>query len=364
MNRQPLHLAALAAASVPGLCPATVEPSPDDPAEFSTAIVVDTAGERWQIRSPHTPEAGIRLETELQVLAAFDPRLRAGLPFRVPSVAGAVRLNGLRTFVYQDLPGCPVPLESLVALGEAAVQDLGRILAAVHALPVDVVEQADLPVYTPRQIRDRHLHEMDQAATTGRVPPVLLRRWEEALEEDALWAFVPVPVHGDLHEDNLLVERGRVVGVSGWTDLHVGDPAADFAWLAAAEDPSFADRVHRAYLDRRSADGTDDDGDPHLMRRASLLAEFALARWLLRGVDRQDQDMIADAVVMLSELADAVREAEEEERAAVVAEAEAEAEAERTLTVVPEGEASPGEAGSGQAPAEGTGRAARGSTAL
>ena len=25
--------------------------------------------------------------------------------------------------------------------------------------------------------------------------------------------------------------------MAGWTDLHVGDPATDFAWLAAAEDP-------------------------------------------------------------------------------------------------------------------------------
>ncbi|MBD4563249.1 hypothetical protein GUG69_01470, partial [Xanthomonas citri pv. citri] len=26
-----------------------------------------------------------------------------------------------------------------------------------------------------------------------------------------------------------LLERGRVVGVTGWTDLHVGDPADDVA---------------------------------------------------------------------------------------------------------------------------------------
>ena len=31
------------------------------------------------------------------------------------------------------------------------------------------------------------------------------------MEEEALWRFTPVPVHGDLHEDNLLLERDRVV---------------------------------------------------------------------------------------------------------------------------------------------------------
>lgn len=309
MHRQSLHLAALAAAAVPGLTPTAVTASPDDPADFSAAVVVDGQGQRWRVRSPRTPEAGIRLETELQVLAGFTPRVRAALPFRTPSVAGAVRLGGLRTFVYQDMPGHPLPLEELVALGEPAVQDLGRVLAAVHTLPSSVVDLADLPVYTAEEVRNRRLHELDQAAVTGRIPPVLLRRWEEAMEEEDLWTFSPVPVHGDLHEDNLLVERGRVVGVTGWTDLHVGDPAVDLAWLAAAEDPDFAERVLDAYHARRATARAGDDADTHLMRRAALLAEFALAQWLVRGVDRHDEQMTAEAEAMLAELAGAVQAA-------------------------------------------------------
>ncbi len=311
MDRQPLRLAALAAAAVPGLAPVSVEASPDDPADFSTAVVVDGEGQRWRVRSPRTPEAGIRLETELQVLAGLTPAVRAALPFRTPSVAGAVRLEGLRTFVYQDMPGRPVSLDELARLGESAVQDVGRVLAAIHTLPDDVVDQADLPSYSAEEIRQRHLHALDQAATSGRVPPLLLRRWEEAMEEEALWRFSPVPVHGDLHEDNLLLERGRVVGVTGWTDLHRGDPAADVAWLAAAEDPDLADRVLDAYESRRAAAGAADDGDTHLMRRAALLAEFALAQWLARGLDRHDAAMVAEAEAMLAELAADVRAAEE-----------------------------------------------------
>ncbi|MBN6865403.1 phosphotransferase, partial [Micrococcus luteus] len=311
MDRQPLRLAALAAAAVPGLAPVSVEASPDDPADFSTAVVVDGEGQRWRVRSPRTPEAGIRLETELQVLAGLTPAVRAGLPFRTPSVAGAVRLEGLRTFVYQDMPGRPVTLEELARLGEPAVQDVGRVLAAIHTLPSDVVDHADLPSYTAEQIRQRHLHALDQAATSGRVPPLLLRRWEEAMEEEPLWRFTPVPVHGDLHEDNLLLERGRVVGVTGWTDLHVGDPADDVAWLAAATDPDLADRVLDAYAARRADAGAADDGDAHLMRRAALLAEFALAQWLTRGLDRHDEGMVAEAEAMLAELEGDVRAAQE-----------------------------------------------------
>ncbi|CVM60082.1 Phosphotransferase enzyme family [Streptococcus pneumoniae] len=205
------------------------------------------------------------------------------------------------------------------------MQDVGRVLAAIHTLPSDVVDHADLPSYTAEQIRQRHLHALDQAATSGRVPPLLLRRWEEAMEEEALWRFTPVPVHGDLHEDNLLLERGRVVGVTGWTDLHVGDPAGDVAWLAAATDPDLADRVLDAYAARRADAGAADDGDAHLMRRAALLAEFALAQWLTRGLDRHDAGMVAEAEAMLAELEGDVRAAQE--AAARQAEADAAADA-------------------------------------
>ena len=223
------------------------------------------------------------------------------------------------------MPGRPVTLEELARLGEPAVQDVGRVLAAIHTLPSDVVDHADLPSYTAEQIRQRHLHALDQAATSGRVPPLLLRRWEEAMEEEALWRFTPVPVHGDLHEDNLLLERGRVVGVTGWTDLRVGDPAGDVAWLAAATDPDLADRVLDAYAARRADAGAADDGDAHLMRRAALLAEFALAQWLTRGLDRHDEGMVAEAEAMLAELEGDVRAAQE--AAARQAEADAAADA-------------------------------------
>ncbi|MDO5634969.1 MAG: phosphotransferase [Micrococcus sp.] len=351
MTSHPLHLAALAAAAVPGLTPVEVVTSPDDAADFDSAVVTDEARQQWRVRRPRTPEAAMRLETELQVLAGFTPAVRAALPFRMPSVAGAVRQSGLRTFIYQDMPGAVRTLEDLVAGGESLVSDVARVMAAIHTLPDQVVTLADLPTYTAEQVRTRRLNELDQAATTGRIPALLLRRWETALEEKELWRFTPVPVHGDLHEENLLVDHSHVVGVTGWTDLHVGDPAVDFAWLAAVEDPDFAERVLDAYRYRRVEAGQADDGDEHLMRRAALAAEFALAQWLVRGVDRHDEFMVEEAEQMLAELESGVRAAEEPDARATsshgtddapeaAAETEAEAEA-----AVEESEVGPATAG-------------------
>ena len=154
---------------------------------------------------------------------------------------------------------------------------------------------------------------------------VLLRRWEHALEDVTLWRFNCSVVHGDLHEDNLLVSHGRISAVTGWTDLRIGDPADDFAWLIAANDPAFTEAVHAAYKEARP-----EAPDPHLMRRAALSAEFALAQWLVRGVAAENSTMIAEAEEMLATLEadileqEAAEKIEAEEAAAAAAEAAAE----------------------------------------
>src|SRR4051794_14308053 len=176
-------------------------------------------------------------------------------------------------------------------------------MAGIHDLPQSMVDRADLPSYTADEFRQRKLNELDQAATTGRIPAALLRRWEHALEDVTLWKFNPCVVHGDLHEDNLLIADGHVTSVAGWTDLRIGDPADDFAWLIAVHEQAFADVVLEAYHEYRK-----EPVDPHLMRRAALAAEFALAQWLVRGLAAGDEAMVSEAQDMLAELESDIRE--------------------------------------------------------
>jgi aminoglycoside phosphotransferase (APT) family kinase protein len=185
------------------------------------------------------------------------------------------------------------------------VKDIGAALAAIHALPHSLVDGADLPAYTANQFRQRRLNELDQAATTGQIPPVLLRRWENALEDVSLWRFNPTVVHGDLHEDNLLVDDGRISAVIGWTDLRVGDPADDLAWLVASNEPQFVDAVVAAYHEARQ-----EPVDPHLLRRASLAAEFALAQYLVKALALGDAEAARDGQDMLRQLAADIEEQE------------------------------------------------------
>lgn len=320
------HLAAAAAAAVPGLRPAGVAPSPDDDADFRSAVVVDASQRRWRVRSALSDEASMRLASEHSVLSSFSPALRAKLPFHMPTVVGSVEDRGRRLFVYSHLPGRPVPIDELMDLAEApptrpqppsaepvppAAAQLGQLIAAIHSLPRAMVMDADLPAYSSEQCRRRRLSELDQAASTGRIPTALLRRWEEALEDRTLWRFSTHVIHGDLHEDNLIVEGNRVTAVTGWSDVHVGDPADDFAWLIGASDPSFAAAVIAEYARLTPA-----EPDPHLLRRAHLEAEFALARWLVRGIARDLPELIADAESMLRILEKDVEAYEQELSAA------------------------------------------------
>ena len=297
VKRTAMELAAIATAAVPGLTPVGFAALSDDAEDFDSALVVDALKHRWRVRSPRHDEASMRLEAELSALRAFSAKVRASLPFSLPAVAGTVRQGPLRTFVYKDMPGHVPSLDELVDVGSNLAKSLGNCMAAIHQIPDEAVEVAGLPTYTADEIRQRKLNELDTAAATGKVPSRLLRRWEHAMEDVALWRFNAAEVHGDFDEEQLQISHSSITAVKGWTDLHVGDPADDFAWLSAIEDQSFSERVFSAYVEARGK-----AADPHIMRRAALAAEFALAQWLVKSLDSKDYERIAEAEEMLREL--------------------------------------------------------------
>src|SRR5699024_6491392 len=84
----------------------------------------------------------------------------------------------------------------------------------------------------------------------------------------------------------------------GWTVLPLGDPADDLAWLLASPQQRFSDAVVAAYRSQRSR-----EPDEHILRRAALAAEFALAQWLVRGRAGENQQMTDEALGLLKQLA-------------------------------------------------------------
>lgn len=313
VTRSANFLAALASAALPGLDPVRVQAvrgRAGDP--FEIAHVEDDQARRWVVQAPRTPVAGAMLEdiTDLSTL------LGRRLDIAVPMVKGQVVVPEGRAVVYARLPGRPLDFAAIPAgLGLAA--DLGRALAHVHNLEIELFEEAGRPTYDAGATRARLLSDLDRAAATGHVPTALLSRWEHALEDVSLWRFLPTPVHGSLVGANVLAsfndeddaDSGRVRAITGWEESHVGDPADDFADLAARATPDALESVLQAYTPSRI-----DRPDHHLLERAKLGAELRLTRRLLRALAAEERGLVDDAAADLRALEQRVY-AEEAHRA-------------------------------------------------
>jgi macrolide phosphotransferase len=293
-RRDPATLAALLVAAMPDTRPVAVAPAHASRDDVDVAVVHDADSNVWVVLAPRTPAAGARVEAETEAV-----RLLAGvLPFDVPRPRADVNLpEGGRAIVFPAPRGRPVDLVRLAA-SPGVCRSVGRSLAALHDVTTAVVERAGVPVYDAGEVRRRRLSELDRGAATGQVPPVLLQRWEAVLDDTSLWDFSPTVVHGDLVAERLIVTGEEVTAVLDWTDVHVGDPAEDLAWLAVGAEPETVDEVMAAY--RSSRHGSVDED---LVRRAVLHGEMALVRWLLHGVTTGEAGVRDDARQMLEQLA-------------------------------------------------------------
>lgn len=333
-RREPAALAALLVGAMPQVLPVAFAPAVGGREDVDVALVHDSESNIWIVMAPRTAAAGARVDAETEAV-----RLLAGvLPFDVPRPRADVALpEGGRAIVFPAPRGRPVDLVRLAA-APGVCRSVGRSLAALHDVTTAVVERAGVPVHDAGEVRGLRLTQLDQAAATGQVPPVLLERWESLLDDTSVWDFSPTVVHGDLVAERLVVTGDEVTAVLDWNDLQVADPAQDLAWLAVGAEPETVEEVLRAY--RSSRHGA---VDPDLLRRAVLHGEMALVRWLLHGVRTEDAAVQQDARGMLEQLAGwveaenearrseeerAARQAAREDEAAAAAEAEAETQAE------------------------------------
>lgn len=299
MAKSPLILAALAKDAVRHLDFVQVKSlNAGADGAFDTALLTATTGEHYVVRIANTQSAGAEQEVELQALRALGSEGRAALPFKITTLLGETKDDkGARALIFDFVYGSPTDVGSIDGGSELA-RNIGLAIAAIHKLPLSVVENAHLPEFQPEDILRARTAELDRFASTGKVPSVLLSRWEAVLEDSTLFRFQPTVVHGSLNGDTVLENDGReVAGVLAWSSLRISDPAEDLSWILGSENDPFADAVLAAY-------GANRPGvDASIRQRAVMYSEFERARWLMHGVNKGDQSIIDDAVEMLATLA-------------------------------------------------------------
>ena len=299
MAKSPLILAALAKDAVRHLDFVQVKSlNAGADGAFDTALLTATTGEHYVVRIANTQSAGAEQEVELQALRALGSEGRAALPFKITSLIGETKDDkGARALIFDFVYGSPTDVGSIDGGSELA-RNIGLAIAAIHKLPLSVVENAHLPEFQPEDILRARTAELDRFAATGKVPSVLLSRWEAVLEDSTLFRFQPTVVHGSLNGDTVLEDDGReVAGVLAWSSLRISDPAEDLSWIMGSENDPFADAVLAAYSANRPG------VDASIRQRAVMYSEFERARWLMHGVNKGDQSIIDDAVEMLGTLA-------------------------------------------------------------
>ncbi|MCF2707366.1 phosphotransferase [Arcanobacterium haemolyticum] len=296
MKSSPYFLAALAVGAIEGLEAVGVRPPYSETDDFVTGCVLDARGRRWVVKCPRNLSAATMLEAEAALAPSLLHELRAGnLPFDIVRPAGFADVKtGGRAVVYPEPFGQPWAFERL---DDDGTRELARAIASIHMLSPDVVSRAGLPVYSAEDCRIRQLTELQNANHASPISPVLVRRWENALEDSALWNFEPVMVHGDVASENFLWSNDSISTVCGFGEAHVGDPATDLAPLVALGD-DFFDIARESYENTRGV-----TLDSAAYSRSQLLSELAIVRWLLFGLRTENRDVVADAREMLDDLA-------------------------------------------------------------
>ncbi|WP_133411876.1 phosphotransferase [Agromyces badenianii] len=302
MARPPLTLAALATAAVPGLeVRAARSHTRKSHGAFDAVLLQSTDDRLLVLRVPRSQAAESEQSADLVALRALTPGIRSRLPFGIPEAVGQAPIDGTRAIVTTFVPGAVRTADELTE-HDGIATSVGLALAAVHALPTGFVADAGLPRQSAEETHDAVVDLIDRASDTGHLPAALLRRWEEATDDAALWRFRPTVVNGALAADSLLVDGETVTGIIGWSALAQGDPAIDLHWLLTSRGAA-AERALDAYFSAR-----DGGADAHLPQRALLYGELELAKWLLHGVDARDDAIISDAVGLLDGLVESVHD--------------------------------------------------------
>jgi len=299
MARSHLTLAALATNAVPELDVAHARNhSLAGGGLFDSALLITRDEKELIIRVPTSQTAETEQSADLVALRALTTGNRSRLPFDVPVFVGQAPFEGTRAVVYERLPGASYDADALTG-HEGVSGSIGRAIAAIHGLPSAFIGDAGLVQQSAQDCRTATIDLIDRAANTGKLPAALLRRWELATDDNALWQFAPTVIHGSLTAESFLISDDAVCGVLGWSALSVGDPARDLNWLLAARGDA-AETAVATYTAARQGN------DPLITQRAMLYAELELARWLLHGVDSHDEAIVEDAVSMLDGLVDNV----------------------------------------------------------
>ena len=241
-------------------------------------------------------------EGEIRAERTSLPAVEGRLGVATPSVVAEGEFEGWPVLVTTRLPGADlggriaaVPAADRAGIAAAA----GTALARMHALPPERFR--GLPVHDAGFERARREAAPAAQAAWGLPAPLVEELRARLAAQPPLVAAgaAPVPVHADLHHENVVAEerdgRWRATGVIDFGDAALGPPEFDLstpALFLGRGDPAALDALFAAY----GIPGA--RGDPAFRRRLLLwmfLHPFGnMSRFLRRGDGLPDRATLAE----------------------------------------------------------------------
>jgi aminoglycoside phosphotransferase (APT) family kinase protein len=176
------------------------------------------------------PRAAAGAERFEREIAAYRSLAQTGLTV-VPRLLGR----------WQDPEIYPLPFAAVTRLPgqvpaepEALLDQVGRAIACWHELAPPPLADARPPQHHEAAHHRWMRRALDPASSAAAAAEAASRlgRPDRAAEWTALLAraarLQPVLVHGDIHEDQLLAEDGRLTGILDWETVRVDHPFWDF----------------------------------------------------------------------------------------------------------------------------------------
>ncbi|QRY70990.1 phosphotransferase (plasmid) [Ensifer sp. PDNC004] len=191
------------------------------------------------LRLPRHAGAERDLVREASTLRAVRPLL----PVPVPDLE-VRRIGGQLISLHAKIPGEPLSDLAGLTIGarKTLAADLAAFLQALHSVPIDCLEAG--PAEAPSSEWHRLLAQCEDVAFPLLSPDVvtgLRERFSDFLATcDALPQCL---IHGDFGTGNIIVDRDRLSGIIDFSGCGPGDPAYDFASLAAGLGDGFVDLV-------------------------------------------------------------------------------------------------------------------------
>jgi macrolide phosphotransferase len=292
MAKSHLILAALAAEAASGKNFVSTRLSSDQTPGFDSAVLESDLGYRFQVLSPRGKQFEQELANELNALELIRPLASSTLS--VPQLIGKTKdTEGNSVVVLSFDESKDIKLGSK---NSEPIELLAAELARIHSLSAADAQALNIQSFSPTELNTELVEEIDRLADTGKVPGVLLSRWEKALEDIGLWRYRPTVIHGSINSDTTGTNGDKLV-LRGFGSMRISDPAEDFAWIAGGCTESVLNASLAQYLEIREA-------DENLLKRAIFYSEVEIARWLIHCIDTEDTRSAEAAEADLENLAE------------------------------------------------------------